>query len=160
MWRDIGWYHTRSGWHHKPWGIWIDSSITLLMLAGWLITAIKVFRRNSIETVTLAAFPVIGVICFILGCVSKNGANVLNAIIFNGFMLFYGVMYIALGCRNTRLRQLNGGMAVLSLLLLTRFFDAGFGFLARGMAFIILGVCFLTVNLVMARRKKQLEVSS
>ena len=29
-----------------------------------------------------------------------------------------------------------------------------FGFLARGIVFIVLGACFLTVNLVMAKRKK------
>ena len=84
--------------------------------------------------------------------------EVVNALIFNGFMLYLGVMYIVLGCRNTKLRQLNGGMAVLSLLLVTRFFDAGFGYFARGIVFIALGACFLTVNLVTARRKKQLEV--
>jgi len=69
-------------------------------------------------------------------------------------------MYIVLGCRNTKLRQLNGGMALLSLLLVTRFFDTDLGFFARGIVFIVLGACFLTANLVMARRKKQLEVAS
>ena len=34
---------------------------------------------------------------------------------------------VVLGCRNIKLRQLNGGMAILSVLLVTRFFDSGFG---------------------------------
>jgi uncharacterized membrane protein len=160
MWRDIGWQWTRHGWHYRAWGAWVDGTITLALLAGWIGAAIKSFRRNSIETIVQAAFPVIATVCFFIGAASGNHANGINAVIFNVFLLFYGVMYIVLGCRNTKLRQLNGGMAILSLLLVTRFFDNDFGFLARGIVFIALGACFLAVNLVMARRKKTMEVVS
>ncbi|RKX46754.1 MAG: hypothetical protein DRP64_02740 [Verrucomicrobia bacterium] len=157
MWDEIGWSYARSGWRHRPWGVWMDGGITFVFLAGWAVAAVKAFRRNSIETVTLAVFPISGIFCFLAGSTASN-TDLLNALIFNGFMLFLGIMYIVLGCRNTKLRQLNGGMAVLSLLLVTRFFDADLGFLVRGIVFIILGACFLTANLVMARRKKQQEV--
>jgi len=158
-WGDIGWDYVRSGWQHRTWGAWMDGGITFVFVTGWVAAAVKAVRRNSLETVTLAVFPLITILCFLLGS-SGNDVEIVNALIFNGFMLFLGVMYIVLGCRNAKLRQLNGGMAVLSLLLVTRFFDEEFGFLARGIVFIILGACFLTVNLVMARRKKQLEVVS
>ena len=75
-------------------------------------------------------------------------------------MLFFGIMYIVLGCRNVKLRQLNGGMAVVSLLLITRFFDEQFSFVARGVVFILLGSTFLTANLFMLKRKKQVEAAS
>ena len=119
----------------------------------------RTFGGSSIETIALAVFPIIGIICFLIGS-SGNSTDMLNAVICNGFMLFLGIMYIVLGCRNVKLRQLNGGMALLSVLLVTRFFDQDFGFLARGIVFIALGICFLTVNLVIARRKKQQEVAS
>jgi uncharacterized membrane protein len=159
MWSGIGWNDIRSGWHHKTWGIWVDSGITLTFLSGWLVTAINTFRRDSLETITLASFPILGTVCFFIG---SSGAcpHILNAIIFNAFMLFLGIMYIVTGCRNAKLRKVNGGMAILSLLLITRFFDGDFGFLARGITFITLGVCFLIVNLALARRKKYLEVAS
>jgi hypothetical protein len=70
-------------------------------------------------------------------------------------MLALGLAYLVQGCRDSRLRQVNYGMAILSLLLITRFFDSDFGFLARGLAFIIMGICFLSTNLVMARKKHQ-----
>ncbi len=159
MWQEIGWSYVRSGWNHRAWGAWLDGGITLALLAGWLLAAIKAFRRNSIETIVLALFPILGVLCFLIQSMADQ-TDLLNALIFNGFMLFFGIMYIVLGCRNTKLRQLNGGMAVLALLLVTRFFDADLGFLARGIVFIILGTCFLTTNLIMARRKKQKEVTS
>ncbi len=160
MWRDIGWDHVRSGWQHKSWGLWVDGTVTAGFLAGWITMAVISFRQRSIETIAIAVFPIIGTACFFVGSAPGNQANALNAVIFNAFMLFYGLMYIIQGCRNSKLRQLNGGMAVLSLLLVTRFFDDDFGFLARGIVFIVLGACFLAVNLVMARRKKKLEEGS
>lgn len=158
-WGGIGWDHVRSGWQHRTWGAWMDGGIAFVFVTGWVAAAVKAVRRNSLETIILAVFPLITILCFLLGS-SGNDVEIVNALIFNGFMLFLGVMYIVLGCRNTKLQQLNGGMAVLSLLLVTRFFDEEFGFMVRGIVFIILGACFLTVNLVMARRKKQMEVVS
>ena len=159
MWGEIGWNHTHSGWNHRAWGMWMDGGITLALLSGWVVATIKAFHRNSIETMVLAGFPIVTGFCFLVGSIAQE-TNLLNALIFNGFMLFLGIMYIVLGCRNTKLRQLNGGMALLALLLVTRFFDEDFGFMARGIVFIVLGACFLTVNLFMAHRKKQMEVIS
>jgi uncharacterized membrane protein len=155
-WGEVGWGYQRVGQGFQWWGAWADVTVTLVLLAGWLVVAFKAFRRDSLETITLSVFPILGTVCFVAESILGN-ANTLNALVFNGFMLFLGVLYMMLGCRKTKLRQLNGGMAVLSVLLVTRFFDSGFGFLARGIVFIVLGGCFLTANLVMARRKKQLE---
>jgi uncharacterized membrane-anchored protein len=109
----------------------MDGGITFVLLTGWAAASVKAFRRDSIETFTLAIFPILAGLCFLIQS-SGGDTDLLNALIFNGFMLFFGIMYIVLGCRNIKLRQLNGGMAVLSLLLVTRFFDEDFGFLARG----------------------------
>jgi uncharacterized membrane protein len=158
-WYDIGWSHIRSGWRYRAWGPWLDGGITLAFLAFWIVSARKSFRKHSTETVTLSVFPIIAILCFVLGSIG-NGSDVVNALIFNAFMLFLGIMYVVMGCRNTRLRQLNGGMAILSLLLVTRFFDEDFGFMARGIVFITLGACFLTANLIMARCKKRKEVEA
>ncbi len=159
MWDEIGWSYVRMNWRHRAWGAWVDGGITIALLIGWATAAVKAFRRNSIETITLSVFPIIGLACFLITS-TANETDLINALVFNGFMLLLGIMYIVMGCRNTKLRQLNGGMAILALLLITRFFDADMGFLARGIVFIVLGSCFMTANLVMARRKKQLEVVS
>ena len=157
IWREIGWEHVRCGWQYRAWGVWLDSGITLIFLVSWVITAIKAFRRDSIETLTLAAFPAVATICFAVGTASDR-ACLFNTLVFNAFMLYLGTMYIVMGCRNNKLRQLNSGMAILSLLLVTRFFDTGFSYLARSLVFIVLGTIFLTVNLVMVRRKNLKEI--
>lgn len=157
LWNNIGWRHVHAGWNHQSWGGWLDSGITLICIAGWILALVKALRRDSIETFTVGLFPVIAGSCFLIGSLARN-ADLLNALIFNGFMLYFGLMHIVLGCRSRKLSQLNGGMAVLSLLLVTRFFDSGIGYLARGTVFILLGIIFLSVNLVMVRRNKRKEV--
>lgn len=159
MWQGIGWDHLRDDWQYRAWGVWLDSGITLAFLTGWLLAVRKAFRRESIETLTLAVFPVIATLCFATGSMTDR-AHGLNALVFNAFMLFLGVMHMVLGCRRNRLRQLNLGMATASLLLVTRFFDTDFAYWIRGLVFIALGTVFLTVNLFMARRKRQKGVAA
>ena len=160
FWEGIGWDHVRHSWQYKPWGETFDMSMTLVFILIWLIISVKTIRTRTFETLTLSAFPILGILGFLFGMEGGNHTATVSGLVFNGFMLFFGVMYIVLGCRQVKLRQLNGGMAVVSLLLITRFFDAGFSFVARGIVFILLGSSFLTANLVMLKRKKQQEVAS
>lgn len=160
FWEGIGWDHVRHSWHYKPWGESFDISITLIFILIWLIGIFRTIRTRTFETITLSTFPILGSLCFLLGMSDGDHMAVVNGLVFNGFMLFFGIMYIVLGCRQVKLRQLNGGMAVVSLLLITRFFDDGFSFIARGIIFILLGSSFLTANLVMLKRKKQQEAGS
>lgn len=154
FWEDIGWDYCRADWRYQRWGIWMDGGITLTLLGGWAAAAVKAFRKNSAETVILSLFPVLATACFLIGA-ETPAAHIANALIFNGYFLALGVLFIALGCRSLKLRQLNGGMILLCLLITTRFFDDEFGFLARGIAFIALGGCFLAANLIILRKKKE-----
>ena len=45
------------------------------------------------------------------------------------------------------------GLLVVFALILLRFFDEDLGFAVRGVVFVLLGLAFLAVNLVLARRK-------
>lgn len=154
FWNGIGWNYCRSDWGYQQWGIWMDSGITLLLIGGWATVTMKAFNKNSVETTILSLFPLLAAICFLIGA-QTDLTEVINALIFNAYFLALGVLFIVLGCRSLRLRQLNGGMFLLSVLIITRFFDDGFGFLARGIAFIVLGAAFLTANLIIARKKKE-----
>jgi uncharacterized membrane protein len=154
MWRNIGWEHLRHDWGFRTWGVWLDGGVTLALLAGWAFSAPHAFRRASAETVALAGFPLIATFGYALASLAER-SQALAAMLFNLFLLFLGLMYIALGCRSLRLRQLNLGMATVALLLVTRFFDTDFPYWVRGVVFIVLGAVFLAVNLVMARRKQQ-----
>lgn len=156
-WHYIGWNHIRHGWIYQAWGPWLDGATTLAFIAGWLAAALKSSFRNSLEAIFIAICPVLSIACFAISSVSGGETKALAATVFNLFLFLFGLLYLVLGCRNIKLRQLNGGMAILSILLITRFFDSDFGFLVRGIVFIALGICFLVANLAMARRKKSME---
>ena len=48
-------------------------------------------------------------------------------------------------------------MIVIAGLVVVRFFDTEVGFVAKGLAFIAVGVGFLVANVIMARRLKRAE---
>jgi uncharacterized membrane protein len=154
VWHDIGWSNTRHYGNYQEWGIWCDSALTLGLAIVWALTAVKTLRRNSLPKLILCSFPLFASAGFFFA--ASSGSELINTLLFNAYMLALGLAYLAQGCRSTQLRQVNYGMAVLGLLLITRFFDSDFGFLARGLAFILIGSCFLATNLIMTRKKHQL----
>jgi hypothetical protein len=50
---------------------------------------------------------------------------------------------------------MNAGLLVLAALIMARFFDSQFGFVIRGIAFIVLGVGFLAANVYLVRRARR-----
>jgi uncharacterized membrane protein len=155
MWSALGWCHLNRD-EACPWGVWADGAVALALLAGWAVCAAHVCRRRAPEALTMAVFPILATVGFALAS-NSTAFESLNALLFDAFLVYLGVFYIVLGCRNSRLRQLNGGMAILSLLLVTRFFDTHFDYLARGLAFIVIGIVFLAVNIIVSRRKRKQE---
>jgi hypothetical protein len=74
-------------------------------------------------------------------------------VLFNLYLFALGIGTLVIGLRGRRLGVVNAGMFVLSAVILCRFFDEDLGFLARGVAFIVVGVGFLVTNLVLLRWK-------
>lgn len=68
-----------------------------------------------------------------------------------------GVFYIVQGSQALVLSNINFGMTIVMLLIITRFFDSDMGLLARGIASIMLGIAFLGVNLYISRKRKELS---
>jgi len=98
----------------------------------------------------LAGVAYIGASLFFYGCCGEA----LAMVIFNIYMFALGLFTIMAGIRNGHLGALNGGMAILIAVIVARFFDCDFSFVARGVAFIIIGIGFLVVNLLMVRKNK------
>ena len=155
VWDDIGWRYTCYDGGHQAWGIWIDPALTAGLATAWALAAFKGLRRASLPSIILCSFPLFAGAGFCFA--TYSGSELINTLLFNAYMLALGLAYLVQGCRSTQLRQVNYGMAVLGLLLITRFFDSDFGFLARGLVFIAMGSGFLAANLIMARKKQQLE---
>lgn len=76
----------------------------------------------------------------------------LGALVVNLYLLVLGAGTLAAGLRAQRLAIVNGGMGILALLIVARFFDSDLNFLACGVAFLLLGIVFLAINIVLITR--------
>jgi uncharacterized membrane protein len=75
-------------------------------------------------------------------------------IFFNILFLWYGIYYTYQGIHKDNLYQTNLGLLSIIFIITTRFFDFDMSFMMRGIAFIIMGVCFFAVNYFLIKTKK------
>ncbi len=155
VWEGIGWSHQRGGWNHKAWGVWSDVLLTLVLAVAWATASVRAVRLREPMSGFFCAFPLVAGAAF--GLAALEAGPVLNAVLFNLVLFALGLAWLVEGCRQVHLRRANYGMLVLTLLIVTRFFDAGIPFLLRGIVFILLGSGFIAANLFLARRKRTLE---
>jgi hypothetical protein len=110
-------------------------------VAGW----------TELDRVMVGLAPLCGVIGYALATTRDWGA--FAQAIFNVYLFVLGLGTLIAGFRGNRLGRVNAGLLALSALLVARFFDSDLSFLARGVAFIVVGAGFLVTNVVMLRRK-------
>ncbi len=68
--------------------------------------------------------------------------------------LIVGIGTIALGARQQSLARVNLGMSVVAIQIVVRFFSSELGFVARGLAFIVVGLGFLLANFVLTKKMR------
>jgi uncharacterized membrane protein len=105
-------------------------------------------RRLNYFIILLPIFLVVGIL--LTSPSSKTAAIVLANIYLFGF----GLYYIKYGIETHRLSLVNLGMFFISALIVARFFDTDWSFVIKGLVFILLGIGFLYVNVVLAKRLK------
>lgn len=71
----------------------------------------------------------------------------------NLYVLVLGGAVLRDGLHNGQLPRINAGLGVLSALIAVRFFDSQLPFTVRGVLFILIGLAFLAVNLLVKRRE-------
>jgi hypothetical protein len=119
---------------------------------GWTALALLLWidsmRRRDIPSMVIGFFPVLT-----LATMSLPDGATATQIIFNIFVFAIGVALLVFGIRRHQLGTVNGGMLILSALVMCRFFDSNLGFVLRGIVFILLGAGFLATNFLLLRRK-------
>ena len=128
----------------------IAFAIAGLWLLLWLALLVDSLRFKDWARSLLGALPIF----VALGLVLTRFDYPLAAMLFlNVYLFALGLGTLLAGLREQSLGRVNSGMLILAALILSRFFDADIGFIARGLAFIALGAGFLIVNLAMIRRR-------
>jgi hypothetical protein len=120
------------------------------VLAALLFTTYTLWKARDVNLAPAAFVP------FTLAswAIAKRFGNPLvAALLINLFMLALGVFALLRGIRAGRVVEANLGMVVIALLAVARFFDSDIEFVARGIAFIAIGLGFLVTNLIVFKRK-------
>lgn len=126
----------------------------LFLAIAWLVASLALWgdslRRGELSPQTLlGALPLVAGAAYGLAQASPWASVALM----NLYVFGLGVGVLSAGVRSQSLGTMNAGMMILSALIFCRFFDSDIGFVARGVAFILIGVGFLTANLVMLRKR-------
>ena len=147
-------------WEHGSWRYyWEDVStvragLQFAAAALFPVAAIALWvrswTRRAWSEIMIGAVPALAALGWAAAMYDANG---IGPILFNLYLFGLGIGTLVIGLRGRRLGIVNAGMAVLSGVILCRFFDSDLGFLLRGVAFILIGIGFLVTNLVLLRWK-------
>ncbi|PPD43667.1 MAG: hypothetical protein CTY15_08980 [Methylocystis sp.] len=125
-------------------------AIPLAWLAASLALWADALKRRDVGSALLGSLPVVACAGYAVSAVSPW----LAAAAFNLYVFALGVGVLVIGLRAQRLAMVNAGMMILSALILIRFFDVDIGFVARGVAFIVIGAGFLLTNVMLLRKRR------
>jgi hypothetical protein len=115
-----------------------------------VVLAASVDRRNRLLPYLWCSSPVVAAIAYPL-VASTNTAEI-GTILFNLYLFVLGLGTLAVGLRDRQMGIINAGMVILAVLIVVRFFDSEISEIVKGLAFIAVGVGFLTANLILARK--------
>jgi len=152
-WREIQHHGWRDVWAPNSVAV-VGNLIAALLPAAAVCVAGREARAaswNNLDRVMVGLAPLCGVVGYVFA--AAGGNEVVGRALFNVYLFALGLGLLVAGVRVNRLENVNMGLFALSALIIARFFDSDLSFLARGIAFIVIGAGFLTANVMMLRRK-------
>lgn len=158
-WRHIGWNHIHdSERFHRAASLFDVVLAVGLPLAAFAVVALLLDRRRDRLTMLwTVSVPVVAIMWPLVAASEGTDARWIAALAFNLVLLGVGIATVASGVRSQSLGTVNLGMVVIAALVVVRFFDAEIGFVAKGLAFIAVGIGFLVANAVMTRRLRRAQ---
>lgn len=153
-WHEIGWncYRDQPAFHPLAAGFDYTLAAALPVLAGLLLaTAV---RRGEARRIPFGLLPLVAAAAYIAVGAGLEPDTRVPVFLCNAYLLVLGLITLVQGVRAQRIGTVNAGMLILIALILTRFFDSAYSLVAKGVVFILLGAAFMTVNLVLMRRRK------
>lgn len=151
FWDRIGWKFYGQNYHYNTVNSIQDYVLVALLVvgAGYLIYK-SIKRREGLDLI-FSLVPIMTITGFIIASFRGSGYSEL---IFDVYLLILGIYIVTHGIKNHSLGLANGGMLIIAVLIVLRFFDSDLGFLEKGIAFILVGSGFLLANNFMVRRQK------
>jgi len=122
----------------------------------YLVYLFFALGSRRIMSVVWGIFPIV----FLIGCLAVQSKGMLVPVVWlmNILLFAAGVITLMQGMRSGNLGRINRGMLVISVLIVSRFFDGDFSTLVRAAVFILMGIAFLGVNMRMMKKRKEATV--
>ncbi len=141
------------GHGYAAWAVWVNLIVWLAMLGGyvWLLLRRLLTGNIPAQGYFTALFPVFLLLILVFSPGLYNWVPQLAA---NIYLLAWGIAYLYTGIRYSRMGLVNLGMLIILSLIAFRFFDTEWSYLAKGIAFVGLGMAFLGTNYALSRRLK------
>lgn len=140
------------GGGYAAWAVRVNVAVWVAILAGYAWQFARQARQLPLQGVLPAVFPLFLLLLMLIGPAVGDG---LPRFLANVFLLLWGVSYLYSGIQHSRMGLVNLGMLIVLMLIAFRFFDTEWSYLAKGIAFVLLGVAFLMVNWGLSKRLKQ-----
>jgi uncharacterized membrane protein len=154
FWEEMGRDYRYHYHGYKEEFLFADIGMVCFFMVLAVVLLVLGFRRLKGWPLRLAAlFPPVSAVLVALNYAWPH-MELVPAIFMNVYAFALGILVVAEAVRESRLGQMNLGLLLVAALLIARFFDADMSILGRGVAFILLGIGFLTANGIMIRRRR------
>ena len=142
-----------SGYRYDAWAAYTNVGVLIAAAAGIVFLGIKQLQSKVAVNPFILGFPI-----FVLAGYFLSGQSALSEVLANLYLFTFGGYYIYQGVQKHQIGLINLGMLFISSIIISRFFDADWGLAIKGVVFILLGIGFLFVNLILAKRLKEKPV--
>jgi uncharacterized membrane protein len=127
--------------------------VMLIMFSGISFYLLyETYKQRRLMAVVLGLLIVPIYVCFFL--VKLGMPFIVLAMIFNIAVFCVGLFRLVQGIVKWNFVYLNSGLGILAILGIIRFFDLDISLKSRGLIFVVIGLCFLVSNVMLAKRKK------
>ena len=116
------------------------------------VLAIRLFRAGRTTAAMGAAAAILAVLTHSLALAGIDDAG---WILVNLWLVAAGAVTLLDGMRSQKLGMANRGLFTLAAFIIVRFFDTDLSFLARGLAFVTIGLACFAMNLWLMRRVRR-----
>lgn len=150
-WEEIGWHYWRHGAAYHGAAAIFDYALAAVLPVAAIALLVSSVRRGKAAALFIGSLPILAILGFALVAQTDEAGGAMA--LFNLYVFAVGIALLVQGFRARRSGTVNAGLLVVFALILLRFFDEDLGFVFRGVVFVLLGLAFLAVNLVLARKK-------
>ena len=155
-WYHVGWNYYRTESRFNSIAAIGDYVIAVVLISAALLMLFDSFRYKKPWLMDYGAAPVVAIVCYLLmsfyGPVDNDIALLSVLAIMNIYAAYIGMKTIMAGVELRQMAVVNGGMLILGVLIMMRFFDLDFGLMERGVAFIVIGSAILAGSRLIAGR--------